>query len=83
MLGMVAVEGLIVVLRLVAGVVVLDTVLKFVRPGLALERLTGRLTAPLYRPVHRWVDPERAGADFAPMIVIMALILLAQILAPT
>ncbi|MEL6184726.1 MAG: YggT family protein [Myxococcota bacterium] len=75
-------DALIVVMRLVAGVVVLDTLVQFVRSDSPPGRFLRRLTLPLYRPVHAVVDPERAGADFAPMVVIMVLILAAQAMAP-
>lgn len=83
MLAMGSVEELVIVLRAIAGVVVLDTVLVHLGGHATwIGRLTQRLTVPLYRPFHRFVPPERAGVDFSPMLVIMLLIVCAQLVGP-
>ena len=83
MLSVSAVEALLIAMRVIAGVVVLDVVLTWtLSPSSRLRRWTRQLTAPLYKPIQAVIDPARAGADFSPMIVVMALTTIAWLLAP-
>ncbi len=76
-------EALVVALRVVSAVVVVDAALAFAfGPTSAVRAWTGRLVEPLYRPVHWVVDPQRVGLDYAPMVVVMALVALAFAVAP-
>ncbi len=65
-------------------IVVIDAISSwFVKdPGRFPRSLTGLITAPLYKPVHAVLKPEKMGGiDISPMVVILLLQGLANLLA--
>lgn len=66
-------------LQILMYIVIADAVLSFVAP--LRERfprnITSKITEPLYRPIHRVLDPKKTGnLDLAPMVVIVGIQLL-------
>lgn len=80
---MLVVEIFVLILRVVVGVVVLDTVLVNVcTDKVKLRQLTAQLTAPIYYPIRLIFDPDEMGVDVSPAVVVGAAILTAFSLAP-
>jgi uncharacterized protein YggT (Ycf19 family) len=71
------------VIRGVLTIIMVDVLSSwFVRPDQFPRTLTGPITEPLYAPIRKVLDPARTGGvDLAPLIVMIALQLLAQGLA--
>jgi YggT family protein len=76
-------EFLILALKLLTYVIIGDAILSWIQPPNKFPRsLTSRLTAPLYAPIHKVLDPQKTGGfDIAPILVIVALQVISNVLA--
>lgn len=69
-------EPLIAFLNLVSTIVIVDVILSWVMPypDQFPRSITSRLTAPLYKPFHLLLDPQKTGGfDFSPIGVLVLL----------
>lgn len=64
-------------------VIIIDAVSSWILPpGQFPRNVTSQLTEPLYRPIRSILDPGKMGGlDLSPMVVILALQVLANALA--
>lgn len=69
-------------LKLLSWIIIGDAIMSWFLPRDRFPRnLTSKITEPMYRPIHRVLDPARTGGlDLAPIIVLVAIQLLASLL---
>lgn len=75
-------EYLFLALKLVSWVIIADAILSwFVARDKFPRSLTSQMTEPLYRPIHKVLDPAKTGGfDLAPLVILVAIQLITSML---